>query len=83
MERFLDGLEAGFDIIFTIGTSGVFPYIAEPVVWAARMGIPTVEINPEPTRLSEIVEYHLPLGAAAAMQALMQRLGKLRSGGRA
>lgn len=83
MERFLDGLEAGFDIIFTIGTSGVFPYIAEPVVWAARLGIPTVEINPLPTRLSEIVEYHLPLGAAEAMQGLMRRLVSLQSGGAA
>jgi len=81
MERFLDGLEAGFDIIFTIGTSGVFPYIAEPVLWAARLGIPTVEINPVATRLSEIVEYHLPLGAAEAMQGLMRRLANLQSGG--
>jgi len=75
MERFLDALDAGFDMVFTIGTSGVFPYIAEPVVWAAQSGIPTVEINPLQTRLSPIVDYHLPLGAAVAMQALMQRLG--------
>lgn len=75
MERFLDALDAGFDMVFTIGTSGVFPYISEPVVWAAQSGIPTVEINPLQTRLSPIVDYHLPLGAAVAMQALMQRLG--------
>jgi len=75
MERFLDALDAGFDMVFTIGTSGVFPYIAEPVAWAAQSGIPTVEINPLQTRLSPIVDYHLPLGAAVAMQALMQRLG--------
>ncbi|MCB4361018.1 NAD-dependent deacylase [Quatrionicoccus australiensis] len=74
MERFLDALDAGFDMVFTIGTSGVFPYIAEPVVWAAQSGIPTVEINPLQTRLSQLVDYHLPLGAAAALQAIMQRL---------
>lgn len=74
MEHFLDALDAGFDMVFTIGTSGVFPYIAEPVAWAAQSGIPTVEINPLQTRLSALVDYHLPLGAAAALQALMQRL---------
>lgn len=80
MERFLDALDTGFDMVFTIGTSGAFPYIAEPVMWAARVGIPTVEINPLQTRLSASVEYHLPLGAAAAMQALMARLRLLKGG---
>ena len=74
MERFLDALDAGFDMVFTIGTSGVFPYIAEPVVWAAQNGIPTVEINPLQTRLSGIVDHHLALGAAEAMTAIMSRL---------
>lgn len=78
MARFLDALEAGFDVIVTIGTSGVFPYIAEPVIWAARLGIPTVEINPIRTALSEIVEYHLPLGAAEAMQSIMARLARIK-----
>lgn len=79
MERFLDALDEGFDLIFAIGTSGVFPYITEPVVWAARIGITTVEINPIQTSLSEIVEYHLPLGAAEAMQAILKRLHRLKS----
>ncbi len=77
MERFLDALDAGFDMVFTIGTSGVFPYIAEPVAWAAQSGIPTVEINPLQTRLSGLVDCHLPLGAAPALTALMQRLNAL------
>jgi len=75
MDRFLDGLEEGYDLVFSIGTSSVFPYIVEPVVWAASVGIPTVEINPAHTQLSEIVAHHLPLGAAAAMTALLDRLG--------
>lgn len=75
MERFYTELEAGFDMVFSIGTSSVFPYIAQPVVWAARSGIPTVEINPDRTVLSDIVEHRLPLGAAAAMEALMERAG--------
>jgi len=75
MDRFLDALDEGFDMVFTIGTSGVFPYISEPVVWAVQNGIPTVEINPLQTRLSGIVDHHLALGAAEAMTAIMARLG--------
>jgi NAD-dependent deacetylase len=74
MDRFLDALEGGFDMVFTIGTSSVFPYISEPVVWAIEAGIPTVEINPQRTRLSDRVDYYLPLGAADAMSAIMTRL---------
>lgn len=74
MDRFMDALEEGFDMVFTIGTSGVFPYIAEPVLWCAQAGIPTVEINPIQTRISQHVDYHLPLGAAEAMAAIMSRL---------
>lgn len=74
MNRYLGALEMGFDVVFVIGTSGVFPYIAEPVVWAAQGGIPTVEINPSRTALSEVVQYHLPLGAAAAMRQIMDRI---------
>ncbi|HJW24334.1 MAG TPA: NAD-dependent deacylase [Rhodocyclaceae bacterium] len=74
--RLYDELDRGFDLVFSIGTSSIFPYIAQPVVWAAQAGIPTVEINPARTVLSDIVEYRLPLGAAAAMEAIMERLGK-------
>ena len=74
MERLIDAIEEGFDMVFTIGTSSVFPYIVEPVLWAAESAIPTVEINPQVTTLSRVVDYHLPCGAAAAMQALMARL---------
>lgn len=58
----------GFDLVFVIGTTAVFPYIAGPVMQAIRQGIPTVEINPARTRLSAQVRYYLPLGAVEAMQ---------------
>lgn len=74
MERFVEALEQGVDAVFVIGTSGVFPYIAEPVVWAAQFGIPTIEINPLQTHLTPHVTYHLPLGAAEAMSAIEGRL---------
>ena len=75
LDNFINALQAGFDIVFSIGTSSVFPYITQPVVFAADSGIPTVEINPAETQLSDIVDYYLPLGAAEAMTALMARLG--------
>ena len=75
LDCFIEALEDGFDIVFTIGTSSVFPYITQPVVFAASAGIPTVEINPGRTQLSDIVDYYLPLGAAEAMTAILARLG--------
>ena len=75
LDNFIEALQEGFDIVFSIGTSSVFPYITQPVVFAAGSGIPTVEINPAETQLSEIVDYYLPLGAAAAMTAILARLG--------
>lgn len=75
MDRFVDALDEGFDLVFSIGTSGAFPYIAQPVAMAAAEGVPTVEINPASTRLSGLVDIRLPLGAAEAMSALLARLG--------
>jgi NAD-dependent deacetylase len=75
LDRFIDAFQEGFDIVFTIGTSSIFPYITQPVVLAAGSGIPTVEINPARTMLTDIVDYYLPLGAAEAMTAILQRLG--------
>lgn len=75
MAYFLDALEEGYDMVFSIGTSSVFPYIVEPVRWAAEVGIPTVEINPAHTQLSEVVAYHLPLGAADALTRLLAAMG--------
>lgn len=74
IDSLLGELDAGMDMVFSIGTSGAFPYIAEPVVWAAQAGIPTVEINPQATRLTPYVRHHVQLGAADAMSALMERL---------
>lgn len=65
----------GFDLVFSIGTSSLFPYIVAPVIEARDMGVPTVEINPETTTISGSVGHRLPLGAAEAMQALYLRLG--------
>lgn len=67
-------LDAGFDLVFSVGTSSLFPYIVQPVIDAAERGVPTVEINPGETTISGLVRYHLKLGAADAMQRIREHL---------
>lgn len=67
-------LMRGFDAVFSIGTTSVFPYIAEPVIDTRRRGGLTVEINPGISEVSHIVNYRLRLGAAEAMGALVRAL---------
>lgn len=67
-------LMRGFDAVFSIGTTSVFPYIAEPVIDARRRGGLTVEINPGVSEVSHLVNYRLRIGAAAAMDALVRAL---------
>lgn len=58
------------DLVFTVGTSGSFPYITQPVHTARVMGIPTVEINPCKTLLSEVVDYRIESTAADTLDKL-------------
>lgn len=67
-------LMRGFDAVFSIGTTSVFPYIAEPVLDARRRGGLTVEINPGTSEVSHVVHHRLRMGAAAAMDALVTAL---------
>lgn len=69
-------LAHGFDAVFSIGTTSVFPYIAEPVIDARRRGALTVEINPDASEVSHLVHYRLQQGAAAAMDALVRELDR-------
>jgi len=72
MERLHKALVQGFDMVFVIGTTAVFPYVLEPVIRALHAGIPTVEINPTRTKLSSSVDFYIPRGAAEAMSAIRQ-----------
>jgi NAD-dependent deacetylase len=60
----------GFDVVFSIGTSSLFPYITAPVRMASARGQATVEINPGRTPLSDTVDVRLDVGAVAACEAL-------------
>jgi len=63
----------GFDLVFSIGTTSLFPYITFPVEVARERDKPTVEINPGTTPVSRMVRYRLPLGAAEALDAIWKR----------
>lgn len=65
--------QLGFDMIFSIGTSSLFPYIIEPVFNARVQGIPTIEINPEETEISGIVDFHIQARAAETMAEIAKR----------
>jgi NAD-dependent deacetylase len=62
--------ERGFDLVLSIGTTSVFPYISAPVLDAYHFHKPSVEINPCATDVTEFVTVKIPLGAAAALDAI-------------
>lgn len=67
-------LERGFDLVFAIGTTAAFPYIAGPIVRAAREGVPTIEINPGETDVSHFVAYRFVAPAGVVLEALVARM---------
>lgn len=67
-------VEMGFDVVFSVGTTSVFPYIQAPVHAAKRMGNATIEINPSETTLSHVVDYRLEMGAAEALDEIWKRM---------
>jgi NAD-dependent deacetylase len=63
-------LTRGFDIYFSIGTSSVFPYISQPIISAKQLKRPTIEINPEDTEISDLVDIKLRMRAAEALDKI-------------
>lgn len=76
-------LGRGFDVVFSVGTTSAFPYIAGPVVSAHRTGVPTVEINPGTTDVSDSAAYRIRAGAKDALEALWRAYLARQSAGRA
>ncbi|CAM2007537.1 NAD-dependent protein deacylase [Acanthopleuribacter pedis] len=64
----------GFDLVVSIGTSSLFPYIMQPVIIANQLGVPTLEINPGETELSDMVDVKVSERAAVALEAIYQKL---------
>jgi len=63
----------GFDVVFSVGTSSLFEYIAAPVELVRAAGIATVEINPETTAVTSEVEVKISGGAASVLDLLWKR----------
>ena len=63
----------GFDAVFSVGTTSVFPYIVEPVRQARLRGRPTIEINPGETTFPTWLTLSWPMRAAPALDAIWTR----------
>jgi NAD-dependent deacetylase len=60
----------GFDVVFSIGTSNLFDYIVAPLRIAQAAGKTTVEINPDETAMSRLVDVKLHSRAAVALDRI-------------
>lgn len=67
-------LERGFDLVVSVGTSALFPYIAGPSYQAKRAGKPTIDINPGQSEVSSLVDVHVKAGAAEALDRIIGAL---------
>ncbi len=70
VEKMQRELERGFDAVVSVGTSSLFPYVAEPLLVAGAHGVPTVEINPSRTDISDLVAHRVTARAAPALDAI-------------
>jgi NAD-dependent deacetylase len=66
-------LEAGFDLVFSVGTSSLFDDIAAPMRRARALGISTVEINPESTAVTSLVDVKIAGGAADVLDRIWRQ----------
>lgn len=73
LARLWSEFDKGFDLVFSVGTSSLFPYIAEPVLRARDAGIPTVEINLEDTAVTSRVEVKIARSAANVLDEIWRR----------
>ena len=69
-DKLAQELALGFDLYFSIGTTSVFPYIAQPILNARYMRKPTIEINPSNTEVSNFIDIKLQMKAADALDAI-------------
>jgi NAD-dependent deacetylase len=76
LRRIREEMEQGFDVVFSIGTTSVFSYIAEPIWDARRRGACTVEINPGMTEVTGAVDIKFSSGAAETLEAIWQQYQK-------
>jgi len=73
-----DELARGFDVYFSIGTTSVFPYIQQPIIEAKSLKKLTVEINPESSEVSSLVDIRITAGATEALEAIWKEYREQR-----
>ena len=71
------------DCFLTIGTSAVVYPAAQYPVDALRRGVPLIEINPEPTPLTEVSTVAIPGPSGEVLPSIVDRLRDRLGGGRA
>jgi NAD-dependent deacetylase len=59
-----------FDLVISVGTTSVFPYISAPVLAAYQLRKPSIEINPGETEVTEFVTVKVSHRAAPALDAI-------------
>ncbi len=72
IERLQAVLQGGVDLVLSIGTTSVFPYVAQPVLMAAAMGRPTIEINPDTSEVSHRIRHRIRDRAGPVLEQLLQ-----------
>lgn len=74
----LQGLaETGVDLVMSVGTSSLFPYITAPMELAYAAGIPTVEINLEETAATPFATHVLRMSCGDALHAIAKEVDRL------
>lgn len=64
-----------WDLMLVVGTSALFPYISTPVFVAASKGTLTVEINPDRSSITRIVDFHLAGSAGVILPEIARLIG--------
>lgn len=72
-------LETGFDIVFAIGVTTMFPYLARPLLIAKQEGIPTVEIGPSQTDVTDVVDFAFKGSPAKVLELIWEVFAQLGS----
>ncbi len=65
-------LDQGFDLVFAVGIRRMVPYLARPLLVAKADGVPTIEIGPHPSELSEVVDYRFRGGCSRVLTAIWE-----------
>jgi NAD-dependent deacetylase len=63
------------DLVLVAGTTALFPYIQHPVLLARRRGRLTVEVNPEPTELTDVVDHAIRGSAGEVLPRIAAAIG--------